>query len=552
MSFKQQNSRSLPLLCLALLINPTFGGFDHVQCFNDVQNMLSNHTIDANDTTIFATNSSGKLLGNSSLTIPGCVQLCGGPGTGWYSDAPSRLLTWFLPAIFLLNSMQYAPLGKKKLFMIVHLFGDPIHSIWSLQLKLDDWNTCYSEAEMTCGGPDQSQQNHSYFRKKITTLRQLLIPLLAIKKTEHQQVVTNAAVVWSAIQEVQRSLSDDSSSEESYGPCKCIKRIKRIAYGDRKYHSIAAEIVDRRTSGTDQAWLAIALYILGIIANFVNKLGGNSSPSGGKIAPPMFLSWLLPTMLLSNIVGQFNSRDCIRSIIRLDEETKGQHEDDCPGVLGQNFISSLKVDDWKPYLDSLVWSGGIYTCEIIRPMLARTARQKATILRAVLPVLISFTIACRVLDSAPTYTTCRHFMLLAMFVAWLVSSFLTRCIMERTLFGKTKKSRWVKVMVKDGIIGFGTFLLLVLSSVGLGNTCRCWAGFLHSNIAVQLDSAQQFSNNDRYIYPLIVTGCLCAQYVVFKWTLYEGMHGLSVMRWTVRGIVAALPTTRDPIPEVDK
>jgi surface polysaccharide O-acyltransferase-like enzyme len=128
---------------------------------------------------------------------------------------------------------------------------------------------------------------------------QLLIPLLAIKKTEHQQVITNAAVIRSAIEEVQRFLYD-STSTKSYVPCKC------VAYRDKKYHSIAAEIVDRRTSGTDQAWLAIALYILGIIANFVSKLGGNPSPSGGKIAPPMFLSWLLPTMLLSNIVGQFN------------------------------------------------------------------------------------------------------------------------------------------------------------------------------------------------------------------------------------------------------
>jgi hypothetical protein len=174
MSFKWQNYQSIALLCLTLLINPTLGGFNHQQCFADVQDKLSNHTILANDTAIFATDRSGKLFGNSSLTIPGCVQLCGGSGTGWYSDAPSRLLTWFLPAIFLLSSMQYAPLGKKKLFMIVHLFGDPIHSIWSLQLKLDDWNTCYSEAESASGlDPDQSQQHHSYFWKKITVLRQL-------------------------------------------------------------------------------------------------------------------------------------------------------------------------------------------------------------------------------------------------------------------------------------------------------------------------------------------------------------------------------------------
>jgi hypothetical protein len=97
--------------------------------------------------------------------------------------------------------------------------------------------------------------------------------------------------------------------------------------------------------------------------------------------------------------------------------------------------------------------------------------------------------------------------------------------MAWTLFGNNKKSRWVKAMVKDGIIGFGTFLLLVLSSVGLGSSCRCWAGYLHSNIAVQLNPAQQFSNNDRYVYPLIVAGCLCAQCVVSNGCCMKGCMG---------------------------
>jgi hypothetical protein len=111
-----------------------------------------------------------------------------------------------------------------------------------------------------------------------------------------------------------------------------------------------------------------------------------------------------------------------------------------------------------------VWSGGIYTCELTMRMPAKGDSEKTIFhksnrsclfsvlrgaTRAILPVLISFIIAFAVLDSAPTYLTCRHFMLSVMFAVWLVSPFLTLCIMEKTFLERQRRaggcSLWLKI-----------------------------------------------------------------------------------------------------------
>ena len=52
-------------------------------------------------------------------------------------DIYGRVVLWKLPLLQLLTLMQRPPLGRTAgTFVIIHLFGDPIDSIWSLLYKI--------------------------------------------------------------------------------------------------------------------------------------------------------------------------------------------------------------------------------------------------------------------------------------------------------------------------------------------------------------------------------------------------------------------------------
>lgn len=74
------------------------------------------------------------------LTCNGCIQLIS-KGDNWApflkSDVRQRFLLWKAPLIQLIAQMQLPPLGyRSNIFVIFHLIGDPIDTVWSLSHKI--------------------------------------------------------------------------------------------------------------------------------------------------------------------------------------------------------------------------------------------------------------------------------------------------------------------------------------------------------------------------------------------------------------------------------
>ncbi|KAE8451442.1 hypothetical protein EG329_004071 [Mollisiaceae sp. DMI_Dod_QoI] len=553
------------------------GGFNREQCLPLVQQMLNVSTSLSTNTSFFWQDRFGHIWSDYEHPIIRdnvCEQICGGSGMGWYPDIATRLLTWFIPGIFLVSSINLAPIGINRFVAISHLFGDPIHSCWSLLSKLEDWNKCYAIAETLHSspaglrpGPDKgSKKIRRPFpsrdrRKSFPSLRYLkrkiLMLLCPIQATTLHSPARDTAAIIAAIKEIIPPTT--SLTIQSLLPCSCSCSCSRMSKPSLAtlQNQTAGNIIDKRLSSTLQTWFAILTYIFGIICTFVPVLGASpapSAPSGGKIAPAMLLSWMLPNILLGNIVGQFRAEDCVRIIRQLEKDVQelkaqmeGHHEPTCektefPLLREWTRDTDKGSKDWELFLDSLAWDGSIYSCELEKPMFEWRFRSCLLLTVAATSVFISFGISFRVLYSYPTFFSCRNIMIVGIMFVWVMSPFLTRIIMTSTLLGKyDKKTRWKILFCKDYLITFSVIFLLVASSCGLGNSCKCWAGFGNKIRGVVLNPEKQFTENNNYVYPVLIGLCLIGQYLVFKMALYMGRRGLRVMTWSKEDRRASLP-----------
>lgn len=92
----------------------------------------------SNDSRLFRTIDHLPTLYNVSLTQEYCEEVAGADWTRYSgSDIWNRLTTWKFPLLQLIASFPRPPLGLNvECFVIFHLLGDPIDSLWHLLLKL--------------------------------------------------------------------------------------------------------------------------------------------------------------------------------------------------------------------------------------------------------------------------------------------------------------------------------------------------------------------------------------------------------------------------------
>lgn len=254
-------------------------GFHREDCYRRVTDLLqsNNSTVSRNPSLFFSTADST----NPILTLNGCQQLCGF-GTGWYPDRGSRLVAWTLPVILLVFNIQYAPIGIQRFLLIPHLIGDPIDSTWSLLEKVDSWSRCYAEAQELLKD-----------KIEIKSLTEILT-----NAEESLQVVDHDVLKFSALRN------------------KGLMMETALVLSENRRNDIL------RTS------FAVALYIFQVLAAFVPAIGASASPSGGRIATAIILSWLLPVVLLSNAIGDSGSLRNRQQIMTSFMERSGQREFD--------------------------------------------------------------------------------------------------------------------------------------------------------------------------------------------------------------------------------
>jgi hypothetical protein len=293
------------------------------------------------DPEIFFRGSDGRLMSNATnpvLTLSGCYRLCG-TKTSAYRDSAPRLITWLLPITILIANMQFAPIGKERFLMVLHLLGDPIDSTWSLLSKVEIWNRCFSLAQEL-----HQAREHQVQRDK-----------------ENQ--AKNIAVIISAAEELIGPLDTNIDAKQVFEEMLTCSTMPLEEIDDLNWKT-ASNLVDSRTNEMLRTCFSILQYLFQVMAAFVPAIGEASSPSGGEIGTAMLLSWLLPVVLLSNAVGDFtSSRKCLRIVLSFMEQIgsqPGQHSFCAPKHSSLDLPGVHRVQETS-YFNSLAWSGAIYS-----------------------------------------------------------------------------------------------------------------------------------------------------------------------------------------------
>ena len=333
---KMVSSTSFCILLLSTL--PVAYTFDRDKCYQQAQWLLGNNTISSQSDLFFRDDFSSPAYSgadNMTLTFKGCNAICG-PKQTWYTDVGPRLTIWLIPILLLLANVELSPLDKRNYCAILHLLGDPIDSIWSLLHKLDSWDWC-------CRGAARLQGLCSSCQRVIGT-------------------------VLAGFEEVQ----GPRIKSDTYFDAVLKQRSLHMSFSE--WRRTALQLADARTDELGRIVFAFMLYILQPVGAFVPEVGGvPPGPPGGRIATGVLLSWLVPAILLSNLVGNLSSRrtahDFLAEFARRTSEEGFEHLES-HSVFLPSFPSLARART-STYFDSLGWAGGIYT---YRPWKARSTR----------------------------------------------------------------------------------------------------------------------------------------------------------------------------------
>ena len=481
----------------AIQLKPALG-WNRTGCITKVNQMVRHNDSSLNPAWILSLADPN----NPILTVEGCEAICDS-SMGFYPDSAPRLITWLLPVILLIGNMQFAPIGKERFFMILHLLGDPIHSTWSLLAKFEDWYRCFS-----------------YIRGQYPT-----------KPSPKQEYRIKSSLMVLAV------------AEELFAPWEIENWLFSSIPDERFDHILwetASALGESRNTELLRTMLAISWYIFEVVAAFVPAVGQSTGASAGRVAPAMLLSWLLPVVLLSNAIGGFSSlRNCEFFISRyLARIGKSRHD---ISICEEQKSKFFKKEEIAPYFSSLAWSGAIYSYRLGRRPSANPRRDVLLALCSVVPVTLAFGLALATLETAPTYFSCRSVLVTSIFASWLISAIIT-CI---TSFQSSVTGRylWSFILIKDSFIAVPALVLIIVTSCGLFNDCYCWSGALlhgRSKASVPLNPVSAFNRNDVKIYPAMVGTGLGLQISVFLLMFWAGRRCFRVMRWSNDGFLEEL------------
>jgi hypothetical protein len=461
------------------------------------------------------------------VTLECCNAFCGADPT-WYPDTVVRLNAWIFPALVLASNMHVSALDSRRYFAMLHLFGDPLDTLWSLLETLSIWTRLARLDASLRQRPLSDNPGGLNFPEYLPKV---------------------LGTVFGGIEEIMPSttgsrLVELDDVEAAFYRLLDMPASNTFPAGAVR-HAIemtAHELADNRTDDILRTALAVVLYFWLVISNFFDILGGDKAPPAGRSATALATSWIISTVMLSNLMGGFVShRSCFAALRKLASNLHyiraRPPELILEGVEGvaprmdEKVYSAMGYKSDHEFWDNQHGSGALYT---YRPHKRFFRWRSARVLGlAFLPLVIAT--ACSVAlvwYNIPNGLDCRGVMLLLFFVTYLLSGVTT----WTTAFLLRRRIRYHFhiTMAKDSVVCLSTLLLIFLSSAGLFNTCSCATGLFlpHSSALIPLLNEPRQEENRTSRYMVIYLVCLGLQLLFFAVVWGIERKGVGLMRWS--------------------
>lgn len=390
--------------------------------------------------------------GRPCLTNDACIHF-NSNGVNWQpfdrSDVLFRVQLWKTPLIQLIAQMGLPPLGwGSNIFVVVHLVGDPLDTIWSLSHKIflchrrvEKWSHHRDRqaiAMVVISHDEWGEDNH---------VEKFLLQVFPAREPDVRDIANSSLVedqrekTRSACRKAAQSLSADRST--SFVPVTVSIMIffgsLRLAF--EKQCSPAAMIND-----------GITPYYIAHAAVYFN---------------------ILPAILLSAIVGVSQDRDSIPHILnQLRSDTN--EEQFVEGLDSGKRITSGGIYSWQPKKWEHLTSNDEDECW----------RRWAIAILSWSSVLSGCLVGIGIAYSAPpTGFGCREIAFISTLMLWMFS-FSFDIYAHRSFKPKTC---YILVFLKDITCSLAILVYNVYSHLGIFNRCSCWTKFGRGPLCFSLE-----------------------------------------------------------------
>jgi len=413
----------------------------------------------------------------------------------------------------LVGNFQFPPLGPLNSFYIaIHLLGDPIHTVYSLLVKLEVSRRIHAN---WVNSPPPVREGELYEDEK-----------------ERRRALRDIATV---------NMLFDEWNYNAIGVYPQMRRLFDRLEGKKRTNFIAAcreaahRLSDSRVNDSLRTWLAVGGYIVSVIAAYMKTVeSGMPSRRAHTLAFSILYSWLIPAVVVSANVGGFAKTRAGRRVIR---EIKDELQDDWtiadPADVTYLSTVSLPLSDGPVLKDTtgLEESFSFFGSYSFRhnmslkfpsPSALETRRAHTwnrpnwfLLLLSCIPVLTAtFNAVLLSWMHPPNGLGCRSLTEITFCISWLLSALFTK------LTGKLFSGKYYfrVVIVKDLILAVIQVGFRLAALVGYYNSCLCWSNYfsLTRRGAAYLEAVQPKELEDmvRIRWPVIVTVGLSAQGLV--------------------------------------
>jgi len=452
--------------------------------------------------------------GNSTrILLSQCYETCGLGYTRYpLTDIIKKAALWLIPVFMLVGNFQFPPLRPLNSFYIaIHLLGDPIHTVYSLLVKLEVSRRIHAR---WVNSPPPIREGELYEDEKG---RRRALRDIATVNVLFDEWNYNAVGVYPQM----RRLFDRLEGE---------KRTNFIAACREAAHKLS----DSRVNDSLRTWLAVGGYIVSVIASYMKTIESGMSSRRAQahtLGFTILYSWLIPAAVISANVGGFARTRVGRRVIR---DVKDELQDDwtiadpddvtylstvrLPLLDGPLLKDSTRLEESFSFFGSYSFRHNT-SLKFPSPS-ALEARRAHTwnrpnwflLLLSCMPILIAtFNAVLLSWMHPPNGLGCRSLTQIAFCIAWLLSALFTK------LTGKLFSGKYYfrVVIVKDLILAVTQVGFRLAVFVGYYNSCLCWSNYFsltrRGQAYLEVVQPKELAVMVRIRWPVIIIVGLSAQ-----------------------------------------
>ena len=564
------------ILGIAILVQASIASPNFEKCWTDAQNKTLLSVPEFHNYFTNRTDFPNYEPGRSYLTLDGCEYFCGTGFQLWPAGQTAwRFAFFILPLLILGLAFSVKPdlAFGTQLFTFFHLIGNPIDSLWSILIRQEAarrnyflcaemvpsasreiaailttydqwWQDARQHFEEALEKRSASTASEQHLESEGSLARAGSMEIHDYTDERNGNVIKRRSKITRARERIWPMWGRTRSAEPSES-----KRLKHVTTTSNltleemsEIRRIAQRLAANRSRKWTQTWLSIIVFLVSVGGGYIRAVqyyeDRKNSQTAHTLAIVMLFAFLIFAVYINGHVGNFDKQEEVLNTI--NELRTGSL-----GSLGDLFpeprLRNHPPEDFRIFFERYKQDGacaGIINHwrpdKQLRPHDLDDRSIWALLLVAVLTVAFSWGSAFTISYRTPTIGFgCRSFTWTVITGAWVINAIfdIPGGILkwnERNRFGLSAKTLWLWSYARDIIVTLGIIIAIVLSQIGVMNTCWCRAGLtaMPTSTAVEIGPpTNSMRREGTLLWLCTAAACLAGMFTFIAYVGLDGENG---------------------------